>query len=128
MPSGRRPGHTPPVLFDAVLWAEDMIRASNQAREAAASARLAFEANGIPLADLRPCASEGSHGTSLPHAVKVYLPPPIEPHGMVLDIDRRDGHLVLSYLAFGLRHPARDVRQPSVYEVAHRRLYEQQGA
>lgn len=41
---------------------------------------------------------------------------------MVLDIDRRGGRLVLAYLAFGLRHPGRDVRQPSVYEVAHRRL------
>ena len=122
MPEPSRPRRTPPVVFDAALWAEDMIRASAAARDVAGAARRAFEADGVPIDQLRPCEAEGTDGTSLPHCVKVYLPPPAGHHGMVLDIDRRGGRLVLAYLAFGLRHPGRDVRQPSVYEVAHRRL------
>lgn len=112
-------------MFDADLWAEDMIRASAAAREVAAAARGAFESEGVQIDQLRPCDPEGPDGTSLPHCVKVYLPPPAGQHGMVLEIDRRAGRLVLAYLAFGLRHPGPDVRQPSVYEIAHRRLHQQ---
>jgi hypothetical protein len=43
---------------------------------------------------------------------------------MVFDIDRVEGRLRLLYAAFGLRHPGRDLRQPSVYEIAHRRLHQ----
>lgn len=56
--------------------------------------------------------------------MKVYVPVPAGTYGMVFQIGRRsDGKLGLAYLAFGLRHPGPDVRQPSVYEVAHRRLH-----
>jgi hypothetical protein len=112
-------------VFDAVAWAEDMIRASSAAREVAASARVAFETQGVPVDQLRACEPEGTDATSLPHCMKVYLPSPAGAHGMVFEIDRRGDRLVLAYAAFGLRHPGRDVRQPSVYEIAHRRLYEQ---
>jgi hypothetical protein len=109
-------------VFDAIAWSEDMIRASGSARNVAVAARRVFEVDGVPIAQLRACEPEGTDGTSLPHCMKVYLPPPAGLHGMVFEIDQRDGRLVLAYLAFGLRHPGRDVRQPSVYEVAHRRL------
>ncbi|MGH3026720.1 MAG: hypothetical protein ACRDLR_09755, partial [Gaiellaceae bacterium] len=66
---------------------------------------------------------EGPGGTALTRCMKVYVPTPAGRYGLVLQIARRrDGKLGLAYLAFGLRHPGRDVRQPSVYEVAHRRL------
>lgn len=81
-----------------------------------------FEVDGVRIDQLRACEPEGTDGTALPHCVKVYLPPPAGPHGMVLEIDQRGDRLVLAYVAFGLRHPGREVRQPSVYEVAHRRL------
>jgi hypothetical protein len=56
--------------------------------------------------------------------VKVYLPGPAGPHGMVFEIVRIEGRLQPLFAAFGLRHPADLVRQPSVYRTAHRRLYE----
>jgi hypothetical protein len=41
---------------------------------------------------------------------------------MVFEIERISGRLRLLYAAFGLRHPGPEVRRPSVYEMAHRRL------
>ena len=55
--------------------------------------------------------------------MKVYVPTSDRPHGMVFEITRdSSGRLRLAYAAFGLRHPPAESRQPSVYEVAHRRL------
>lgn len=88
----------------------------------AAEARGEFEANGVPIPQLKACEPEGPGGTQLPHCVKVYLPAPDGPHGMVFEIERISGRLRLLYAAFGLRHPDPQMRQPSVYEVAHRRL------
>jgi hypothetical protein len=102
-----------------------MLRASAAARAVAEVARDDFERNGVAIDQLKACAPEGPDATELPHCLKVYLPAPDGPHGMVFDIDRVDGRLRLLYAAFGLRHPGRDVRQPSVYEIAHRRLYKQ---
>lgn len=86
-------------------------------------ARAEYETGGVLYTELRACAAEGPGGTSLPACMKVYVPPPAGPHGMVLRITRDgDGRLRLAFLAFGLRHPGPNVRQPSVYDVAHRRL------
>ena len=124
MPPSRRSGMTPPIVFDDAAWATDIRRASREARRIAERTRAVYERDGVPVAELRSCAAEGPDGTSLEHCVKVYLPPPVGPHGMVFRIARdRDGRLALAYIAFGLRHPTADMRQPSVYAVAHRRLH-----
>jgi hypothetical protein len=88
-------------------------------------ARADYEAGGVLVGALRACDPEGPGGTALESCVKVYLPAPAGPHGMVFRIARqRGGRLGLAYLAFALRHPGPDMRQPSVYEVAHRRLHQ----
>ncbi len=123
MPQARRSARTPPVAFDDAAWVEDMTRATTAGRRAAMAARAEYESSGVPLEELRACDPEGPGGTQLNRCMKVYVPAPVGPHGMVFQIGReRGGKLALAYLAFGLRHPARDMRQPSVYEVAHRRL------
>jgi hypothetical protein len=76
-----------------------MLGASAGARAVAEDARGAFKENGV------------------------YLPASAGPHGMVFEIDRVAGRLCLLYVGLGLRHPSRDMRQPSVYQVAHRRLH-----
>ena len=120
---------TPPVAFDDDAWSEDLRRASRQARLVAERTRATYERDGVPVAELRRCDAEGPDGTWLEHCFKVYLPAPVGPHGMVLRIARdRDGRLALAYIAFGLRHPTADMRQPSVYAVAHRRLHPRPGA
>jgi hypothetical protein len=128
VPQERRTARTPPVVFDDATWVEDMKRATAAGRRAAMGARAENESAGVPIDELRACDPEGPHGTQLKRCMKVYVPAPAGPHGMVLQIGRkRDGKLALSYLAFGLRHPARDMRQPSVYEIAHRRLHQGSG-
>jgi hypothetical protein len=117
-----RPARTPPVAFDAAAWEEDMRRASTAGRAVADAARREFEEKGVAIEQLKPCDAEGSDGTRLPNCVKVYLPPPDGAHGMVFGIVRIDGRLQPLFAAFGLRHPGPRVRQPSVYQVAHRRL------
>jgi hypothetical protein len=88
----------------------------------ATEARGQFEKTGVPIAQLKACEPEGRAGTRLPHCVNVYLPAPERPHCMVFEIDRIGGRLGLLYVAFGLGHPRRETRQPSVYEIPHRRL------
>lgn len=122
MPQQRRPAVTPPVVFDEAAWAADLLRASASARRVATEARDQFETNGVPIDQLKACDPEGAAGTHLPRCVKVYLPAPDGPHGMVFEIERISGRLRLLYAAFGLRHPGPEMRRPSVYEVAHRRL------
>jgi len=113
---------TPPVVFDEAAWSEDLLRASASARRVATEARSQFETDGVSIAQLKACEPEGPAGTRLRHCVKAYLPAPDGPHGMVFEIERIGGRLRLLYAAFGLRHPGPEMRQPSVYEVAHRRL------
>jgi len=102
-----------------------MVRASAAARRIAGDARAEFERSGVAIPELKACEVEGPDGTELPHCMKVYLPAPDGSHGMVFDIDRIEGRLRLLYAGFGLRHPGSNVRQPSVYEIAHRRLHQQ---
>ncbi len=112
------------MVFDNAAWNEDLLRASVGARRVAENARAEFERNGIAIDQPKSCEAEGPDGTELPHCMKVYLPAPNGAHGMVFEIDRIDGRLRLLYAAFGLRHPGHGVRQPSVYEIAHRRLHQ----
>ena len=123
MQPGRRSPRTLPVVFDAAAWEEDMTRASSAGRAAVAAARREYETTGVPIAGLLACDPEGPGGTQLRRCVKVYVPAADRPHGMLFEITRdSSGRLRLAYAAFGLRHPPRQSRQPSVYEVAHRRL------
>lgn len=111
------------MVFDGVAWEEDMRRASTPGRAAAAAARREYDTAGVPIVALQACDPEGPGGTRLRRCMKVYLPAADRPHGMVFEITRdSSGRLRLAYAAFGLRHPPRQSRQPSVYEVAHRRL------
>jgi hypothetical protein len=124
VPQSGRPARTPPVAFDAVAWSNDMARASRDARRVAEAARNEFELTGVPIGLLKPCEAESADGTQLEGCAKIYLPPPTGLHGMVLRFAREaDGRLTLAYAAFGLRHPPRGSRQPSVYQIAHRRLH-----
>ncbi len=55
---------------------------------------------------------------------RVYLPPPAGKFGMVFEIDRQAGSLVLAYLSFGVRHQPHDSHALTVYQLAHGRLNE----
>jgi len=118
VPAARRSPRTPPVVFDEVAWDEDMTRASSAGRTGAEAARRDYESGGVPIVALQACDPEGPGGTQLRRCVKVYIPAADRPHGMVFEITRdSSGQLRLAYAAFGLRHPPRQSRQPSVYEV-----------
>ena len=112
-----------PVRFDDDAFAEDLAYASPAGRRVGQVERTRLEREGIAAADLRACSPEGRDGTRLGGLVKTYLPPPAGEWGMVLGAgrDQRDP-LLLVCVAFGRRHPAVPW-QPSVYQVAHRRLH-----
>jgi hypothetical protein len=77
----------------------------------------------VPIAALQACDPERPGGAQLRRCLKVYVPAADRPHGMVFEITRDSrGRLRLAYAAFGLRDPPSQSRQPSVYEVARRRL------
>ncbi|MGH7690292.1 MAG: hypothetical protein ACREN3_11865 [Gemmatimonadaceae bacterium] len=110
------------VVFDENAWSGDMARTNPNGQTVAEATRRDYEQNGCPTEDLLACDSEGQDGTRLPGCVKVYLPPPAGKFGMVFEIDRRAGSLVLAYMAFGIRHHPSDSHAPTVYEIAHERL------
>jgi hypothetical protein len=115
---GRRFG----VTFDDADLAEDLEHASAAGRIVALDARRQFAIHGIPVALLRPCVAEARDGTRLPGCVKTYLPAPLGDWGMVFQGRLSDrGQPFMHCLAFGRRHPLR-ATQPSVYDVAARRL------
>lgn len=110
------------VRFDEEAFAEDVDHATAAGRRVAQQARIRLEREGLRTTEARRCMAEGPDGTRLPHCVKVYLPPPDGQWGLVLEVVRSRRTLQLAYLAFGLRHPDQPW-QPSVYQVAHRRLH-----
>ncbi|HEV3319881.1 MAG TPA: hypothetical protein VG053_09190 [Solirubrobacteraceae bacterium] len=110
------------VVFDEDSWSEDMARTTPNGQAVAEATRRDYEGAGCPGEDLLACDGEARDGTRLPECAKVYLPSPDGKFGMVFDIDRQAGSLVLAYLAFGTRHHPKESRAPSVYEIAHRRL------
>jgi hypothetical protein len=110
------------VRFDEEAFAEDLHHATAAGRDVGVRERARLERAGIPAGELKTCQAEGREGTALAGCVKTYLPEPDGPWGMVFTGDRQpDGTPVLVCLAFGVRHPTR-AWQPSVYQVAHRRL------
>jgi hypothetical protein len=119
VPQPRRPGAAR-VVFDDAFWLDDLARTDTPGRRVAEDARRQFEADGVPVAELRACDAEGRDGTRLPGCVKVYLPLPYGEHGMVFEINRQQGRLVLLCLAVGERHPT---GRPSVYQIADKRLH-----
>ncbi len=114
-----------PAHFDPDGWEEDLARTTPAGREAAEAARRAYEQSGIPFEHLRRVEQEGRDGTVLPDCAKVYLPQPAGQFGMVFRAIKIGGRLHLAYLAFGVRHPPKDSRRPTVYQLAHQRIHGQ---
>jgi hypothetical protein len=113
-----------PVAFAEVAWSEDLARTSETGRAEAAAARKRYEREGIPQSELRPCDAEARDGTNLAGCVKVYVPAPAGPFGLVLEVARTaEGRVGLMYVAFGTRHQPRGSRAPSVYAIAHQRIH-----
>jgi hypothetical protein len=111
------------VAFDDLAWQEDLRHATGSARRIGEEARTRLEREGQAVDALFACDEEGRDGTSLPGCVKVYLPPPSGPLGLVYRIAKgREGRLYLDHLAFGLRHLPAGARGETVYRLAHRRL------
>lgn len=114
-----------PARFDPDPWNEDFGRSTPAARTVAQAARRNYEPDGIPVAHLKPCESEGRDGTNLPDCAKVYLPEPNGHFGMVFTVDRKADEPALVFLAFGTRHHPPDSHASTVYEIAHNRLHDQ---
>lgn len=119
-----------PVAFDELAWQEDLRAANRSARRIATETRARLEREGQVIDALFACDTEARDGTSLPGCVKVYLPPPGGPLGLVYRLARnKQGRLCLDHLAFGVRHrPGGKTKAPTVYEIAHRRLHDQSKA
>jgi hypothetical protein len=118
------------VVFPDGVWRADVearYPLGSGARTVADAARHDFEREGLPEPELLACESEGREGTRLEDCLKVYLPlgpsdPQQRPFGMVFfDVGKDEPALVL--LAFGVRHPPKESRQPSLYQLADRRLH-----
>jgi hypothetical protein len=108
------------VRFDAVTFQEDLRNARAAGRAIGAQAREQLERDGVFVSLLSPCQVDARDGTDLPGMVKLYLPIPYGPWGLVLAGDRdQDGPFLLA-VAFGERHPQ---RRPSVYDIAHHRQH-----
>lgn len=107
--------------MDEEAFAEDLASASEAAKAAIEPEIRSLEAEGAPVASLRPCEAEAQDGTQLPGCVKRYIPQPDGRWGAVFSIDSEASKPALVLLAVGERHPGRPWK-PSVYEIAHRRL------
>lgn len=109
--------------FDEHAWTQDLAVATPEARAAADHARAGIERDGAAVAELRRCDAEGDDGTQLPACMKLYVPPPAGPWGVVFQLAQDADGWYLAVIAFGLRHPPAG-RRSSVYQVAHRRLHQ----
>ncbi len=123
MPKTPRPGHAP-VAFADDAFDEDIARAGSGGREAAETARQAYEHGGVPVDELRRVQDEGRDGTILPGCLKVYLPPPDGRFGIVFKLAIDETGARLQFLAFGTRHHPHGSHAPTVYDTAHARLRE----
>jgi hypothetical protein len=113
------------VAFDDLSWQDDLSRATGSARRIGEEARSRLEREGQAVNALFACDGEARDGTKLPGCVKVYLPPPGGPLGLVFRIAKsQDGRFYLDHLAFGVRHLPAGARGETVYWLAHRRLSE----
>ena len=113
-----------PVAFDDLAWEEDLRKARGSTPRIARETRARLEREGQEVDALFACDEDARDGTSLPGCVKVYLPPPAGPLGVVYRIARnKQGRLYLDHLAFGVRHHPPGSRAETVYQLAHRRLH-----
>jgi hypothetical protein len=111
------------VAFDELAWHEDLRQATGSAKRIGEETRSRLEREGQAIDALFACDEEARDGTSLPGCVKVYLPPPGGPLGLVFRLAKgRDGRLYLDHLAFGMRHLPAGSRGKTVYQHAHQRL------
>jgi hypothetical protein len=111
------------VAFDELAWHEDLRQATGSAKRIGEETRSRLEREGQAINALFACDPEGRDGTSLPGCVKVYLPPPGGPLGLVFRLAKgKDRRLYLDHLAFGVRHLPAGSRGATVYQLAHRRL------
>ena len=110
------------VIFNRDAIAEDLAHATQAAREIGEHAVARLQRDGITRQQLFACKAEERDGTRLPGCVKIYLPQPDGRCGMVFQLRSDEHGPFLFCLAFGIRHPPRDSRRPSVYQVADRRL------
>lgn len=117
------------IIFHPEEWRDEVERyaPTATARVVAQKARRRIEAGTARLRWKR-CRPEERDGTRLPGCVKLYVPLDAEgasaaPFGFVFQLHQKaDKGLVVSFLAFGERHPS-NPRTRSVYERAHRRLH-----
>ena len=123
MPTRPGGGHAR-VVFDDALWEEDLAHSTTAGRDAATRARRLLERNGAPIEQLHPCQPEGRDGSRLPGCLKLYIPPPTGPWGIVLRLAKDQHGTLLAALAFGPRHPGTGKPRTSVYELADRRLHQ----
>lgn len=111
------------VAFDELAWHEDLRQAAGSAKRIGEETRSRLEREGQAVDALFACEEEARDGTSLPGCVKIYLPPPGGPLGLVFRLAKgKDGRLYLDHLAFGIRHLPAGARGETVYQLAHRRL------
>jgi hypothetical protein len=71
----RRPGRAR-VVFDDVLWRDDLAHASEAGQLAATTMREELARDGARIDLLRPCEAEARDGTCLPGCMKLYVPAP----------------------------------------------------
>jgi len=114
-------GPTFPVHVDERELVEDLAHASEAGRSAIELMVQRLKADGVLAAWLKQCDAEARDGTRLPGCVKLYIPRPAGQWGAVFLGGSVDERPVLFLLAVGERHPGAPW-QPSVYEIAHRRL------
>ena len=112
-----------PVAFDELAWQEDLQKAGKSARRIGEETRSRLEREGQGVDALFACDEDARDGTSLAGCVKVYIPPPGGPLGIVYRLAKnKKGRLYLDHLAFGVRHHPPGSNAESVYRVAYRRL------
>lgn len=119
MPTPRR-SVTFRVRFNEARFAEDLARCRAEGQQIGRRARIELERDGAPQHLLTSCGAEHRDGTDLRGMVKLYLPLPYGPWGLVLQGATDATGLHLLVIAFGERHPA---RRPSVYDIAHHRQH-----
>ena len=105
------------VAFDELAWHEDLRKATGSARRIGEEARSPLEREGQAIDALFACAEEARDGTRLPGCVKVYLPPPGGPLGLVFRLAKaKDGDSISTiwHSACGTYRRAH-VARPSIY-------------
>jgi hypothetical protein len=109
--------------IDEATLEEDLARATDAGRTAIRPVIEQLRGAGAPMSWLKRCEAEHRDGTDLSGCVKFYIPQPAGPWGAVFTGDRTATIPTLVLLAVGVRHHPRGSNAPTVYQLAHRRLY-----